>query len=176
VIYYRQTRSGITLIELIVTLTLVMLMAGFGVQVAFQADRIFVRAEIEHLRALIIYLQHKARLERRQHTLTFDLDNNSYTYNGIKYILGHSVVFCKPPVVLHEKQKTTGKNKSSTFKHATVYCYPDGTISAGTIYFAHRQRTRYTNYYALTCGVGHISYVRIYSYTNNSWALINDVN
>lgn len=192
-IHYGQTRSGVTLIELIVTLALVMLMAGLGVQVALRADNLFVCAEIEHLRALIIYLQQKARLERRQQVLTFDLDNQSYKYTTTQYKLGHSVVFCSPPVSLHDslenkldnklyKNKSdknykgdTGKKEKkhtpSTFKHNSIYCYPDGTISAGTVYLAHRQRMRHTSYYALTCGVGHISYIRIYCYKNNTWTL-----
>ena len=161
-------KRGVTFSELLVTLALIMLIAGLGMQVVISSARWFVRAEVEHLRALILYLQRKARLEKRQQVLKLDIYTHSYSYNNTRYIFSHGIVFDVPPIALREQTKQA--RKISTFKHNSIYFYPDGTISAGTVYIADK---RYSRFYALTCGVGYISYIRMYYYTHNAWTLLH---
>ncbi len=167
----RTNKQGFSLIELIITITLITLIALLaGSHLAF-FDRLLIRAELEHLYVTCYLLQRRAMMIQEAQTLTCDTEDHSYRYNNKEYRLPPSVRFgtavgVKGPPSAPEKEI----REPVSFKDATITCTPEGMIGAGAIYLTDRYR-RWT--YALSCAVGHVSYLRKYQYTQQ-WVLLGN--
>ncbi len=139
-----------------------------GAHIAF-LQRIVTRSELEQLYTTCYMLQRSAMMLHKPQTLIFDIQNNSYRYKKTDYRLPSQVKFgvatgVKGPPSSPDYVIT----KPVTFKENTITFHPDGIMQAGAVYLTDRHQ-RYT--YALSCAVGHVSYLRKYQYTHK-WCAV----
>ena len=161
---------GITLLELIIALALILCIATTMFYYGSIAKRLFVRAEIEKLYALSLYVQRRAQIENVEHALFFDDSNQSYRAVGQSEKLADGVIFGfyagvqGPP-----SQPTALIKKPITFVDKKIIFYPDGTISSGTVYITDEARSCL---YALTSGIAQVAHLRRYRYESEKWHFI----
>jgi hypothetical protein len=102
-------------------------------------------------------------------TLVIDADNGRYTANNYTEKLVPHVAFgIMPGVQGPPSHPTTSLTNAVTFKDSTITFYPDGILGSGTVYMTDKDGSVL---YALSSGVGHTSYIRMYKYCD-SWELI----
>lgn len=164
-----MTKSGYFLIEYAIALALLVLLVTLSFQFADVYNRCFVRAEVEKLHSLCLYLQRKARIENSAQYLAFDTSNNSYQSDSIKHKLTNGVIFgfiedVKGP----PSAPLYSISNSVTFKESKIVFHPDGTIGAGTIYLTDRRKSCL---YALTSGIAQVSHLRVYKF-DKKWTLV----
>jgi type II secretory pathway pseudopilin PulG len=133
-------RSGFLLIELVIVLALVTVLLALTVPVA------------------------RSWLSGREQRITFQLADNSYSINGKKYELMRSIQFGALSAVLgppaQPKQIIV---KPCSFADNAIKCYPNGTISSGTVYLKDTENYAMA---ALTVPVGSFPALREYMYKN----------
>ena len=159
--------SGFSLIELLVVFTLLALIATFSGAHFLFLQRILVRSELEQLYITCAMLQRSAKMFNQNQIIFFDITNNSYRYKNSIHTLPHHVSFgvtsgVKGPPSSPERIISN----PVSFQAQKVTFMPEGIIQPGTIYLTDSSK-RYT--FALSCGVGHVSYLRKYEYTNGIW-------
>jgi len=94
-----------------------------------------------------------------------------YTFGAVDEQLPKSIRFGAPAEVKGPPATPMRPVDSPiTFKNAQITFYPDGIISAGTVYLTD---TDQKTCYALTCGVGSVSFLRAYRY-DKGWQLLSD--
>ncbi len=102
-------------------------------------------------------------------TLTFEPNENKYSYDTVEYQLPRNVCFgtakgAKGPPSNPYKMIAN----PITFKGNSITFHPNGIIKSGTIYLCDSKR----NYnYALSCSVAQVSYIRKYQYSDG-WQLL----
>jgi Tfp pilus assembly protein FimT len=170
-VYLKKNALGLSLLEVTISIALLMLIVTLSMPLFMLHNRLSARAEIESLYSLMLYLQRKAYLERRPQKLVFDSTTNSYRAGDKKVKLSPGIVFGKSTSIPQVPSKldvhTTTKDKAaSTFKNNSVFFYPDGAVTAGTVYLTDSKRSCA---YAITCGVAQISFIRKYCYTQRKW-------
>lgn len=132
-------------------------------------DRIMIRAELEQLYATIYMMQHTAMMLHTPQTIIFDTEQHSYRYKNSDYFLPSNVRFGTAAGVKGPPSTAdTDIIIPITFVQNSITCTPEGTIQPGAVYMTDRYH-RYT--YALSCAVGHVSYVRKYVYSSG-WNLL----
>jgi hypothetical protein len=162
-------KSGSILIEYTIVIALIALIVTLSLRFKYFYDSTFVRAEVEKLRAICLYLQRKALLEHVQQQIYFDTKTQSYYTSQVNHRLMDDVIFGiiegvkgPPSVPLYTI------SNSVTFKESKIIFYPDGTISAGTVYFTDKYKLYL---YALTSGIAQVSYLRAYRF-DKKWTLL----
>ncbi|MDZ4149882.1 MAG: GspH/FimT family protein [Methylicorpusculum sp.] len=141
-------------------------------QVSF-FGRAYVRTELEKLQALCGYAQQKALMTNMAQTIVLDATGtiHRYTFGAVGEQLPQSIRFGAPAEVKGPPATPTRFIDSPiTFKNAQITFYPDGIISAGTVYLTDIDKKIC---YALTCGVGSVSFLRAYRY-DKGWQLLSD--
>jgi len=74
---------GFTLVELLVTVSLVAIIVTIGtINLSFM-NKSLVRSEMDSLYSLCTYLQRKAMATNSKQVIQFDIANNSYTYDTV---------------------------------------------------------------------------------------------
>lgn len=135
--------------------------------------RAYTRTELEKLHAVCRYAQQKALMTNTAQTITLDAAGNPHRYmwGALQEQLPTSVIFGTPPGVKGPPATPTRLIESPvTFKNSQITFYPDGIISAGTVYLTDVDKK---TLYALTCGVSQVSFLRAYRY-DKGWQLLTD--
>jgi hypothetical protein len=162
-----QRTKGFFLINLVIACSLLLIIVSLSVSQTSFFRRFLMRSEVEKLYLLFFYLNQRALVTNKEQTLYFDTTTNSYHYTDKKEQLASALCF---GILSHANGPPSNPNKALTqpitFVDDTVHFYPDGTISAGSIYISDNDRGLL---YALTISVGHISYLRKYHFSNGSW-------
>src|SRR3990167_7814836 len=110
-------------------------MAGMAVNFIFYNDRSLVRYELDALYLNIMACQQKAYITGQQQEIVFDGEHNQYICGGVRYVLPKSVKFGYKDGMFGPPALPMGMIKHSvTFPHNILICYPDGILSAGTLY------------------------------------------
>lgn len=167
--YQKINMSAYTLIELLIVLALFTLITTLTIANFGFLNRLVTRTELEHLHSVCRYLQQKSLATNEKQILTFNLSDNSYTFNNTLYKLPTAITFGIPPGI--KGPPATPKKvitRPITFKNNTIIFCSDGIISAGTLYL---RDTRSNSIYALTSAVAQVSMVRLYRY-DGKWRLI----
>lgn len=131
-----------------------------------------VQSEARALCAMARYLQQRAMSTNTVQTLSFDLTQHSYTDGKQCHQLPPSVRFdwvsgsAGPPSSPH-----TAITTACTFAQHAMQFWPDGIMTAGTIYLANTDRT---TGYAIASGIGAVSCLRLYHYNHATWSLYHD--
>jgi prepilin-type N-terminal cleavage/methylation domain-containing protein len=163
-------KTGFTLVELSMSLVLLAtLLFLTGVQGRF-LNQLLIRSELERLYSVCYYLQHYAMMSGESHQLTFDVENNRYTYCDTTHQMPRHVQFGTEQGVKGPPSTPNAVITAPiTFKGNCIVFHPTGILQSGTVYLTNTQK-QYT--YALSCGVTQVSYVRKYQY-NRKWELIS---
>jgi type II secretory pathway pseudopilin PulG len=160
---------GHTLVELLFVICLVGCATTLLVPRIDFLNRWAVRADIEQLYLISLYLSRSAIASGTETTLVFDTVHNSYCYEGTVKKLSSGVLFNSLPFV----KGPPGDPKelivnSVTFKDNTVRFGPSGASSAGAVYVTDESGSCL---YALTIPVGLFSWGKKYRY-DGRWVLI----
>ncbi len=161
--------KGFSLIELLLYITIFCLLAKLAlVNVRFLQSAI-VHAELDLLQNTCFYLQQLALTTGRTQELIFDENKEGYNYKNCNHQFPPQI---KLGTLAHAKGPPSAPTHPLphpvTFDHNKIMFYPDGTISAGTVYFVDRDQNCL---YALSSGIAHISFLRTYYY-DGKWHLI----
>ncbi|MBY0353012.1 type II secretion system GspH family protein [Candidatus Babeliales bacterium] len=168
-------RAGFSLLELLITLGILVVVIGFSLPRFSFFTNIILNHELDRLFMVCSYLQQKAIATHQPQTLSFDIQNNQYSYlhhnKPHTFNLSGSLKFGSLP-------KTKGppawpKNivkTPVTFQPAQkAVFFPDGKVSPGTVYIVDKGQKIMG---ALTCAISEVCYIRKYRYNNNQWQLV----
>ncbi len=165
----RRGKQGFSLVELMIVVALVALLSGLTLWNMRMFSGLVVRADIEKLYTVCMYLRQKAVSTRTEQLLEFDQLNNAYRYDGTVEHLSTAATYgfvedvMGPPSAPHKTITTY-----SSFDSSHIVFYPDGIIQSGTLYITDKDKKML---YALTSGVGQVSFLRKYRY-DGSWHLL----
>src|SRR5258708_8342666 len=131
----KHNKYGITLIEILVVLCLVMLLASLVVTNVSFLDHTITHTQVDKLYNICYYLRQQAMATNREMVLSFDVRNNSYSFDGHKEQLPSQVMFG----FFSEAKGPPGNPESSiasaiTFPATRIHFYPTGIVSSGTLY------------------------------------------
>ena len=152
-----------TLIELLVVIAIIALIATIAGTSRHFIHRTFVRAEIEKLRTICTYLQQQAMASGSTRRLQFERTTNSYQFDDEKQTLPPQVQFGVLPDAKGPPSSPSHPLTSPiTFEQDQILFQPDGILKPGTVYLVGKESK---TLYALSVGIGTISYLRTYCYT-----------
>lgn len=161
-------KSGTSLFELILCIALFALILSLSAHFMRGTDHLLVERELDRLYAAILFLQRKAIIEHKPCHLTFDMRHRQY-YTDTSSTLSLGIMFGVPHGVLGPPSRPIHLiEEPITWPQRTLTCYPDGTISAGTLYITNAKQTYL---YALTCDASQVSHIRRYRY-DGRWILL----
>jgi Tfp pilus assembly protein FimT len=156
------TRRGFLLAELMVTIAVLCLMIVLLKGAGSFTTTGFVRASLDQLCATCLMAQKRAMMTGVQQEVVLEIDRGSYRYGTERIVLPKGVMFgwlaaVQGPPATPQALLTT----ASTFARNTIACSPEGTISSGAVYMTDAKKTVL---YALSSGVGSVSFLRKYRY------------
>lgn len=164
-----KQNKGFSLIEVLIVLALIGTITALAIWNTQSLYRLTVRADIEKLYTTCLYLQQKALSCQEKQTLYFALDKKTYRYENCAERLNTQVLYgfiagakgppSSPHVLITQE---------NSFENNQIVFYPDGVIQAGTLYLTDVNKRVL---YALTSGVGQVSFLRKYYY-DGSWHLL----
>jgi len=164
-----KTRKGFSLFEVIIVLALITIMAGISIFYWRTSQSTLVLMELERLYALCTLVHHRAQADGCVYTITIDEKSRMLTTPFFSETLAHGVEFgIRPNIKGPPATPTEILKKPITFVGSKIMCEPHGTLQAGTLYLTDKE---HTCLYALSIGVGQISYIRRYVYTDK-WVLL----
>lgn len=152
-------RSGFSLFELCVVISLLAVIAHLGMYGFASYDRLLVHQELDRLYMLFVMLSRKAVVNNQ--LIEWALNEQD---------LAQGVQFAITPALEGPPSTPHALSEPITYKEKKVLFSPDGKIQAGSIYLTDRYK-RWQ--YALTTGVGHVSYIRRYRYDHPKWVLLS---
>ena len=163
-----NTKSGSSLLELVVVIILIGIVFSFSAQVFKVTDHMFVRRELDRVYSALLYTQRKALLENKPCALTIDPVKGRFAADR-EYTLSRGVMFGAPAGVFGPPSNPVASiNDPVTFPGRVLTCYPDGTISAGALYLTDSQKSCG---YALSCDASKVNHIRRYCY-DGQWRLM----
>ncbi len=157
----RPSKSGFTLVELMVVITVVCVIAGLGILQSSSFAHITARSELYKLHAVCRYLQSLARTTGHTQQLVFTC--NGYQFDGQETTFASGVsIGCKPGIYGPPGKPTHAVNGPCSFAHNRIDFHPHGIISSGVVYIKGCDGRQY----ALSNSVSDISYLRNYEYAD----------
>jgi len=185
----RLLRKSFSLIELLIFLSLILVLVTVSVPRLDFFNNYFLSHELDKLFVTFSYLQQKAIASNKKYSITFDLVDNSYSYQSGSLVTVPELVTIKlsdkvsfgfidgvmgppsSPTKKIEKSINLEKviNNSDRKFSKEVSFWPNGRISHGTIYLVDKSHKRMG---ALTCSVSQVSYIRRYKYENSGWKIL----
>ena len=170
--YSPRTIRGHSLIECCIVLMLLACIIGIAITQSSFLHSLHVQSEARALCAMARYLQQRALSTNTVQTLSFDLEQHTYTGNGQCHRFPISIRFdwipgaAGPPSAPHSPITT-----ACSFANNFIHFWPDGMMTAGTVYLSD---TKKTCGYALSSGIGSVSCLRLYHYNRGTWSLYHD--
>lgn len=162
-------KNGFLLIHLMVCIGVLLVIATCLINSSSFMQRFIMRAEIEKLYALFLYLQQYALLTGNQQTITFNTAHNTYQTSNKTTPLAAGIRFGFLPGTYGPPSSPTHPIKQAvTFDKHQIKFGSDGTISSGTLYLTDSKNSFM---YAVTTPIAHIPYIRKYYYTMHAWKL-----
>lgn len=162
-------RRGHLLIELMVVVSLVCLMTILLRGALTLPSTGFVRASLDELYGVCMLAQKRAMMTGHEQKVVLELDAGAYSCGIQRVILPKEVMFGWLPDVkgppAHPRAPLAA---ASTFAGNTMVFKPDGVVSAGSVYLVNAKNTVL---YALSSGVGSVSFLRKYRYAKG-WQLM----
>ncbi len=169
----KRVEQAFSLIELMIVVSLVGILMMLTVANVSFLGQAYVPVELEKLQALCRYAQQKALMTNAAQTITLGAMGgvHDYAFGAVREHLPRSIIFGTPAGIKGPPATPMRVIESPiTFKNSQIIFYPDGVISAGTVYLT---TTNKTVLYALTSGVGAVSFLRTYRY-DKEWQLLTD--
>ena len=161
-----MNRCGFSLIELMLTVALLALIVTLCLYSSNWLSYTIVRAQLEQLQAACRACQCQAIATHKEQRLVFDSSYTSYQALGSTYFFTKGIKGgCAPGVKGPPSKPVASPVKPCTFEDNMIVFYPDGIISSGVLYVLDTKTGRQ---YALSSGVGHTSFLRLYYY-DGAW-------
>ena len=160
---------GFSLIELLVVLFIISILSSLIALNIGILSTTHAPAELNLLHACMVTCQQKAIASGKQQSMHFLVAENGYRSDNQTHYFAKKVRFGIVETVKGPpSHPITLLNAPVTFSNNTVIFYPDGIITAGTVYLVdHRKKL-----YALSSGVGNVSFLRKYRY-DDAWKLMD---
>ena len=130
---------GYSLFECIIILALLSFIISLSSYFIGTTDTAIIRADLDRLYAVILFMQRKALLEGKACSIVFDLEKNQYVADRM-YTLSSGVHFGVPAELLGPPSNpVTTISRPITWPENKITFYPDGSIkdaaiSAGAVY------------------------------------------
>jgi prepilin-type N-terminal cleavage/methylation domain-containing protein len=157
-----MNRCGFSLIELTLVVALVALIATLCVYSSSWLNHTVAHTQLEQLQAACRACQCHAIATKKEQRLVFDNLCASYEALGSRSSFTTGICGgCAPGMQGPPSKPVAAPAKCCTFEDNTIIFYPDGIISSGVLYLLDTKTGRQ---YALSSGVGHTSFLRLYSY------------
>ncbi len=169
-------RSGFSLLELCVVVTLI----SCGLVLLFHGsalyDRILVKMELERIQLFLMTMARTARIRGKACSLRCSTQDNSIVCIQ-KDMLPAEAFRCLPGVIFGVSSHIAGPPSAPekpvkdpiTFVDHIITFEADGHMGAGTIYLTDTKRRWH---YALSCSVGTVLYLRRYFHNGARWVLL----
>jgi hypothetical protein len=160
---------------MLIVVSMVMVICSMGIPILLDQDRLMLEHELEKIEVIMHTLQQRAMLTQQPQVLLLNQAHNSFAYDGKKpYTLDRHLMFGVNPSVYGPPGNPTGPiTQVITFPVMGdgygIKIFPNGNISAGTLYMCNKKRTMMG---ALTCTVSQVSYIRRYVYRSGHWFLL----
>ncbi len=167
-----------TLVEMLISLSVVMVFLGLSVPRFINKDERFLLDELDTLFMTFSYLQQKAQTDHKKIMLVFEHDRNRYYFTDDHekkrwHALNQVVSFgylksARGAPAKHKKlikQAITfpaGGHKRKNY----VTFFPNGKISPGSIYLIDKKQKHMV---ALTCSIMSVASIRKYIYRHKKW-------
>lgn len=170
----RKEYSGIALFELCLVMSL-MGMALYPILVSFSyVDRSSVVLELDRLYTVLKFIQQKALLDQKSYSVTFDLEEGSYTADRVWYLragvcIGFPKSFLGCTIEGPPSKPTKKLIDGCTWPNNTLVVHATGVMGAGALYLTDRIGSCL---YALTVDASEVTALRRYYY-DTSWHLLN---
>ncbi len=132
-------------------------------------DSSVVRAELDRLYTVFLYLQRRAVLEKKEHYLIFNPDHHSYRADRSHHLTQGVLFGTKKESRGPPSNPVSLLKEPITWPNSQVTFFPDGTIAAGAVYLTD---TRGTCLYALTCDAAASTYIRRYRW-DGTWRTVD---
>lgn len=163
------SKSGFLLIELMIVVSLICLITVLMRGALMPSTTGFVRASLDELYGICLLAQKRAMMTGQEQKVVLELSANAYTCGKQRVTLPKGVTFgwlpeAKGPPANPRAPLTA----ASTFAGHTIVFKPDGVVAAGSVYLIDAKRTVL---YALSSGVGSVSFLRKYRYAKG-WHLL----
>lgn len=150
-----------------VVVSICALIAQLAITFCATLDTFMVQSELMTLRMLCQKMRYDAISTGQEFSIRFDPITHSYCTDHHRYVLPSAVRFGVIDRALGPPSKADQPIISFvTFHNNTMRFFPDGTISSGIIYLVDRHKK---TSYALTNGIGAVSYLRFYRYDRKRW-------
>lgn len=164
--------KGYSLLEISIVLLLVAIALGLYAGNFSFLEHYHMRSQVETIKELINFCRQRAIVTGLNQAVLIHIDNSRLEYgntnnrmNTLKLI--HPISFVAPAQAKGPPHYPTRPVLSPiTFPKKTITCHPDGSISAGTLYLGNHQLK---HYFALSCGVAQIPFLRTYEYLHKKW-------
>jgi prepilin-type N-terminal cleavage/methylation domain-containing protein len=150
-------KRGFTLFEVLLVLGLMSCIIYLSCSVILLSSSSALTHEVDRLSSALLSLQRKALLDRQTYKLMFVQSKNSYTTDVPHALIPGISYGILPGVKGPPSRPTCALKQAITWPDNTIYCYPDGTISAGAVYLTDGKALA-----ALTCDASAICHVRRY--------------
>ena len=167
---YKNKRLGSSLIELLIVVTLLVILVSLAIPSLVFLRQQSISSELDKLQIVCHLLQKQAVNYGRKEYLLFNVADHAYFYCNhtehltqgcfFNYIKGVSGPPANPKEAI---------SLPVTFPHQKIIFYPNGAISAGTVYLTDKYAK---TMYALTVPISQVSFMRKYKYHNGSWTYL----
>jgi hypothetical protein len=164
-----SNKPGLSIIDLSITLALITGIATMGIPVMLNLQQTYVGAQARALQTTCWALNNQAIAKDEKIKLTLNENAQTYSWDNHTDKLAPKVKFGIMPGAMGPPSDPKHRLTSAvTFAHNTIFFYPNGRITPGSVYLVddHRQTL-----YAMTIPVARALYVRIYRYRDARWQL-----
>lgn len=163
----RHNTQGFTLIELMVVVSLCALMAQLTIAYFNTFDSFIMQSELMSLRMFFQQMRYNAINAGKELVVTLDPIFHRYYTDNYEHTLPVAIrIGCPNGALGPPSSPRFAISSFITFKNNQIHFFPDGTMSSGIIYIVDRAKRVG---YALSNGVGAVSYVRLYRYDKGRW-------
>lgn len=154
--------SGMSLLQCCIVIALIVFISSLSMHFMNVHSKSAVRFELEKLYAAIVMLQRTAIVHGVEQRLVVTPDIQSYAFGKTVQKLAQGVQFGFIPESWGPPAQPVYQILNSvTFKDNTIVCYPDGLVSAGSIYLTDK-KSRYL--FAITSGIVPTIFLHMYQY------------
>jgi hypothetical protein len=165
-----ENEAGFSLVELAVTIALLILLSSLATVLVRPRESLAPRSFLVSLRATCHALRQRAMMTNQPYSLRFDVGKKRYNYAGASHPLPDGVRFGVIDGIKGPPANPRSVIKAPvTFVNSTATFNAKGGMSAGTIYVTDSDKK---HCYALSCPVGDISMLRLYSWHDDRWNVL----
>lgn len=158
--------TGFFILEISVAIFVIMLLVVMVWPFLWFRDQLGAQHDMQVLYNSVMYLHQRAKSNFKLKSLEFDQKNRSFKYNNQSHTLSSGVEFGSIPDIKGPPSSPKKQiDNPITFEGNKILFYPDGAISAGTVYLVDKKKHQI---FALSISVSYISFIRKYKYVPKS--------